>query len=238
MKIAVFNTKSYDREFLNEANKGHSHELVFLEPRLTLETCKLAFGFEGVCAFVNDQLNRAVLTSLAQQGTRLIVLRCAGFNNVDLDAAKELGLTVARVPAYSPHGVAEHAVALILALNRKIHRAYNRVRDENFSLEGLMGFELYGQTIGIVGTGKIGINMVRIMRGFGMKVLAFDPYPNPECGSLGGSYVSLPELFAQSDIISLHVPLTPQTHHMINAEALQQMKQGVMMHKYQPWWDR
>ena len=229
MKIAVFNTKTYDKKFLNEANKKHGHELVFFEPRLTAETCKLAFGFEGICAFVNDQVDKSVLATLAQHGTRLVALRCAGFNNVDIEAAEDCGITVARVPAYSPHGVAEHAVALILALNRKIHRAYNRVRDGNFSLEGLMGFELYGQTIGIVGTGKIGSNMARIMTGFGMKVLAFDPYPNSECESFGVRYVPLEELFVQSDIISLHTALTPQTRHIINDGSLQQMKQGVMI---------
>ncbi len=229
MKIAVFNTKSYDRKFLTEANKGYCHELVFFEPHLTLDTCKLAFGFKSICVFVNDRLDRPVLTALAEHGTRLIALRCAGFNNVDVKAAEELGVRVVRVPAYSPHGVAEHAVALILALNRKIHRAYNRVRDGNFSLEGLMGFELYGRTVGIVGTGKIGGNLARIMTGFGMKVLAFDPYPNAECRAMGVRYVSLPELFSGSDIISLHMPLTPQTHHLINEAALKQMKPGVMI---------
>jgi len=229
MRVAVFNAKPYDVDFLSEANKRHSHTLVYFEPHLTPETCKLGFGFEGVCAFVNDQLNRAVMTSLAQHGLRLVALRCAGFNNVDLHAADDLGITVTRIPSYSPHGVAEHAVALILTLNRKVHRAYHRVREGNFSLKGLMGFELYGKTVGIVGTGKIGINMVRIMRGFDMNVLAFDTAPSPECASLGGRYVPLPELWAQSDIISLHVPLTPETRHMIDEQALEQMKKGVMI---------
>jgi D-lactate dehydrogenase len=229
MRVAVFSAKPYDVEFLAEANKRHSHTLVYFEPHLTPETCKLGFGFEVVCAFVNDQLNRAILTSLAQHGVRLIALRCAGFNNVDLTAAEDLGITVTRIPSYSSHGVAEHAVALILTLNRKIHRAYNRVRDGNFSLKGLMGFELYGKTAGIVGTGKIGINMVGILRGFGMSVLAFDPCPNSECTSLGGRYVSLSELWALSDIISVHVPLTPETYHMIDEQAVGQMKRGVMI---------
>ena len=229
MRVAVFNAKPYDVDFLGEANRRHHHTLVYFEPHLTSETCKLAFGFDVVCAFVNDELNRAVLTFLAQHGVRLVALRCAGFNNVDLHAAEDLGITITRIPCYSPHGVAEHAVALILTLNRKVHRAYQRVRDGNFSLKGLMGFELFGKTIGIVGTGKIGSNMVRIMRGFGMSVLAFDPAPNPECTALGGRYVPLSELWAQSDIISLHLPLTPETRHMIDERALAQMKKGVMI---------
>ena len=173
--------------------------------------------------------SRTVLTKLAEHGTRLIALHCAGFNNVDLTAAKELGITVTRIPAYSPHGVAEHTVALILALDRKIPRAFNRVRDGNFSLEGLMGFELYGKTIGILGTGKIGLNMVRIMRGFGMEVLACDPCQSLDCAEMGGRYVYLSELWEKSDIISVHVPLTPETHHMIDARAITQMKRGVMI---------
>jgi D-lactate dehydrogenase len=229
VKVAFFSVKPYDREFLLDANREHSFELVFFEHRLTPETCRLAHGFEAVCVFVNDRLGRDVLTSLARHGTRLIALRCSGLNNVDVHAAEALGVTVARVPAYSPHGVAEHAVALILSLNRKTHRAYNRVRDGNFSLEGLMGFELHGRTIGIIGTGNIGINMVRIMRGFGMNVLASDPSPRPECSSAGGRYVPLEELFAHSDIISVHAPLTPATHHMINAGTLARMKRGVMI---------
>lgn len=228
MRVAVFSAKPYDEEFLNRANTNH-HDLVYFEPHLTTETSKLAHGFEVVCAFVNDELTRSVLTTLAEHGTRLIALRCAGFNNVDLHAARDLGITVCRIPGYSPHGVAEHAVALILTLNRKIHRAYNRVRDGNFSLMGLMGFELYGKTIGIVGTGKIGMSMVRIMRGFGMNVLAHDPHPDPECTSLGGRYVPLPELWARSDIISIHVPLTPETRHMIDGKTLERMKRGVMI---------
>jgi len=229
MRVAIFNSKSYDEEFLNWANRGHSHELVYFKPHLSLETCGLGFGFEGICAFVNDKLSRGVLTKLAEHGTRLIALRCAGFNNVDLTAAKELGITVTRIPAYSPHGVAEHTVALILALNRKIPRAFNRVRDGNFSLEGLMGFELYGKTIGILGTGKIGLNMVRIMRGFGMEVLACDPFQSLECAEMGGRYVYLSELWEKSDIISVHIPLNPETHHMIDARAITQMKRGVMI---------
>jgi D-lactate dehydrogenase len=172
MKVAVFSTKAYDRSFLEAANVTHGHELTFFEPRLTWDTCMLASGFPAICVFVNDQVEATVLGKLVQQGTRLIALRCAGFNNVDLAAAHELGITVVRVPAYSPHAVAEHTVGLILALNRKIHRAYARVREGNFSLDGLLGFDLCHRTIGIVGTGRIGIIVAQIMRGFGCNLLA------------------------------------------------------------------
>ncbi len=229
MKVAVFNTKSYDKEFLAKANKAHGHEFIFFEAHLNISTCQLAKGCDAVCAFVNDHLDQAVIALLGQQGVTLIALRCAGFNNVDLNAAAAAGIKVLRVPAYSPHGVAEHTVALVLALNRKIPQAYNRVRDSNFSLEGLLGFDLYGKTVGVVGTGKIGINVARIMRGFGCEVLAFDPNPNQECISIGVKYLPLEELFQQSDIISLHAPLTPQTHHLINEESLMKMKSGVMI---------
>ena len=213
----------------SKANASHGHELTYFEPRLTRETSALAAGFPAVCVFVNDQLDATVLAALARQGTRLIALRCAGFNNVDLAAAREAGLTVVRVPTYSPHAVAEHTLGLVLALNRKIHRAYARVREGNFALDGLLGFDLYGQTVGIVGTGQIGAVVTRIMGGFGCRILAHDPFPNPECEALGARYVALPELFADSDIITLHCPLTPQTRHLINAQALQQMKPGVML---------
>ena len=229
MKVAVFNTKKYDREFLEEANRDQGHELIFFEPHLTSETCKLAFGFEAICVFVNDRLDKQTLTLLAENGIRLIALRCAGFNNVDLQTASDLGITIARVPAYSPHGVAEHAVALILALNRKIYRAHNRVRDGNFSIDGLLGFELYGKNIGIIGTGNIGSNIARIMKGFGANVLAYDPISNPDCIRIGIKYFTLGELFEQSDIISLHLPLTHDTHHIINKDALDQMKKGAML---------
>jgi len=182
-----------------------------------------------VCVFVNDQLGAPVLAELARQGTRVIALRCAGFNNVDLAAARDLGITVVRVPAYSPYAVAEHTVGLMLTLNRKIHRAYARVREGNFALQGLLGFDLHGRTVGVVGTGQIGAIVARIMRGFGCEVLAYDPYRSPECEALGARYVELPELFRSSDIITLHCPLTPQTYHLINAEALEQMKDGVML---------
>jgi len=229
MNIAVFSTKPYDRMFLEAANAAHGHELIYFEPRLTRETSALAAGFPAVCVFVNDQLDATVLAALARQETRLIALRCAGFNNVELAAAREVGLTVVRVPAYSPHAVAEHTLGLVLALNRKIHRAYARVREGNFALDGLLGFDLYGQTVGIVGTGQIGAVVARIMGGFGCRILAHDPFPNPECEALGARYVALPELFADSDMITLHCPLTPQTRHLIDAQALQQMKPGVML---------
>ncbi len=229
MRIAVFSTRSYDREFLEAANARHGHELVFLEPRLTPETVALAAGFPAVCVFVNDQLSHGVLRELHRGGTRLLALRSAGFNHVDLVAARELGITVARVPAYSPHAVAEHALSLILALNRRLHRAYNRVREGNFSLEGLLGFDLHGRTVGIVGTGKIGTVFARLMAGFGCRLLAFDPLPNPECEEIGVHYIALETLFRESDIIALHCPLTPATHHLIDAEALAQMRPGVML---------
>jgi D-lactate dehydrogenase len=229
MRTAVFSTKPYDKVFLEAANQGHGHELVFLEPRLTPETTPLALGFPAVCVFVNDRLNADVLTALANEGTQLIALRSAGFNHVDLVAAEELGMTVVRVPAYSPYAVAEHAVGLILSLNRKIHRSYNRVREGNFALDGLLGFDLYGTTIGIIGTGRIGVVFAQIMKGFGCRLLAYDPYPNQECRDLGVEYVDLPNLYAQSDIISLHCPLTPDTYHIIDEKALAQIKPGVML---------
>ena len=229
MRTAIFSSKPYDVAFLTAANQGLGHELHFLEPRLVKETSALASGFPAICAFVNDQLDAEVLTRLATGGTRLIALRSAGYNNVDLPAAARLGLTVTRVPAYSPHAVAEHTVALILALNRKVHRAWARVREGNFSLDGLLGFDLVGRTAGVVGTGKIGAAVARIMFGFGCRVLAFDPFPNPECVALGVSYVPFNELLARSDIVTLHCPLTPETRHLMDAAALERMKPGAML---------
>lgn len=229
MKIAIFSTKPYDRHFLDAANATHQHDLTYYEPHLTPSTVALAAGYDAVCVFVNDRLDAEVLQKLAQNGTRLIALRCAGFNNVDLEAAGEAGLAVVRVPAYSPYAVAEHTVALLLSANRKIHKAYARVREGNFALDGLMGTDLYGQTVGIVGTGKIGAVVASIMHGFGCRLLAHDLAANPACEALGVQYVSLPKLFAASDIITLHCPLTPQTHHLIDAEALAQMKDGIML---------
>ena len=202
---------------------------MFLEPRLSVETARLAAGIPAVCAFVNDELGRATLEILAGGGTRLIALRSAGFNNVDLAAAAELGLRVVRVPAYSPYAVAEHTVALILALNRKIHRAYQRVRDGNFSLDGLLGFDLHGRAVGVVGTGVIGTTVIGILSGFGMCVLASDPFPNERVRELGALYVELPELLARSDIITLHCPLLPDTAHLVDRAAIGQMRRGVML---------
>ncbi|NUQ63367.1 MAG: 2-hydroxyacid dehydrogenase [Pirellulales bacterium] len=229
MKVAVFSTKPYDREFLAAANATAGHELVFFEPRLTPQTCRLVDDFPAVCAFVNDQLDASVLLPLSRQGVKLIALRSAGFNHVDLQAAEQLGMTVTRVPAYSPHGVAEHTVALMLALNRKIPRAYNRVREGNFALDGLLGFDFCGRTVGIIGTGKIGAVVARILAGFGCRVLAYDVGANPDVEAIGGKYVSTEELFAQSDIITLHCPLVPATYHVVNEEAIARMKRGVML---------
>jgi D-lactate dehydrogenase len=229
MRVAVFSTKSYDREFFTQANVEARHELMFYEPRLTRQTCRLAEEFPALCAFVNDMLDAGVLHTLARQGTRLVAMRCAGFNNVDLRAAEECAITVTRVPAYSPYAVAEHTVGLMLALERRLYKAYNRVREGNFALEGLLGQELHGRTVGIVGTGKIGCIVARIMNGFGCRLLAYDVARNAEAEQNGARYVELAELFAQSDIITLHCPLVPATHHLINREAIAQMRQGVML---------
>lgn len=231
MRCAVFNTKRYDRDFLKAelARGGDQHELVFLEPLLTAETAPLAHGFPAVCAFVNDRLDAPVLQSLAAGGTKLVALRCAGFNNVDLATAARLGIQIARVPAYSPFAVAEHTVGMMLALNRKFHKAYNRVREGNFALDGLLGFDMHGRTVGIVGTGKIGECTARILAGFGCKLLVTDPYENAAVRELGARYVSLDDLLAVSDIVTLHCPLVPATHHLINAGRLKLMKTGAML---------
>jgi D-lactate dehydrogenase len=229
MKVAVFSTKPYDREFLTSANREGDVALTFLEPRLTAETAPLAQRYPAVCVFVNDRLDRHALESLHAGGTRLIALRCAGFNNVDLDTAKALGFTLLRVPAYSPNAVAEHAVSMMLALNRKIYRAYNRVREGNFALEGLVGFDMFGKTVGIIGTGRIGLCTARILAGFGCRILAYDVFPNDECPSLGAEYTDLATLCAESDIISLHCPLTPETCHLVDDRRIQLMKPGVML---------
>ncbi|MEY2932804.1 MAG: hypothetical protein RL033_3553 [Pseudomonadota bacterium] len=229
MKVGVFSTQPYDREPLEQANRERGHQLSFLEPRLGPDTVELGAQFEAVCVFVNDRLSRPVLERLSGGKTRLVALRCAGFNNVDLAAARELGLTVVRVPAYSPHAVAEHAMGLILMLNRKLHRAYARVREANFSLAGLCGFDLYGRQVGVLGTGAIGAAFCQILHGFGCRVVAADPQPNPACLELGVQYVSPDELFRSADIISLHCPLTTETRHIINAESLALMRRGVMI---------
>lgn len=229
MKVGVFSTKSHDRAFLAGANKDHAHEFVFFAARLTPETVSLAKGFRAICIFVNDLLNASMLDTIAQHGIRLVALRCAGFNNVDLAAAKRLGVTVVRVPAYSPHSVAEHTVGLLLTLNRKIHRGFARVREGNFALDGLLGFDIHGQTVGIIGTGKIGTEVAKILSGFGCKLLAYDVAPNPICEKAGVSYTRLSDLFGASDIITLHCPLTPETHHIIDSKSLKQMKSGVVL---------
>ena len=229
MRVAVFSTKPYDERFLTAANAEHGHDLVFFEPRLTAETAPLADGFAAVCAFVNDRVDAGVLEQLAAGGTRLVALRSAGFNHVDLAAAARLGITVVRVPAYSPHAVAEHTVAMILALDRKIHRAHARVREGNFALDGLLGFDLRSRTVGIVGTGRIGRVVAEILMGFGCRVVAFDPYPSDAAREPGVDYVSLKELLCCVDIVTLHSPLTPETHHLIDAAALAEMRDGVML---------
>lgn len=230
MKVAFFDTHRFEKPLFIEINQGHGHEISFLEVRLTEDTAGLAQGAEAVCCFVNDHLNAKVLTQLAQGGVKMVALRSAGFNHVDLKAAKELGMTVARVPAYSPASVAEHAVTLILALNRKICKAVSRVRDLNFSLDGLVGFDLEGKTVGVIGAGKIGSVLVRILRGFRCHVLVYDPQPTlslPPGADL--ERVTLEELYRRSDIVSLNLPLNKETYHMINDKALAQMKKNVML---------
>lgn len=229
MKLAIYSTKQYDRKYLELVNKEFGFELEFFDFLLSPKTAKVAQGCEAVCIFVNDDASREVLTELAALGVKIIALRCAGFNNVDLDAAKELGLEVVRVPAYSPEAVAEHAVGLMMSLNRRIHRAYQRTRDANFSLEGLIGFNMHNRTAGVIGTGKIGVATMRILKGFGMKLLAYDPYPNPQALELGAEYVDLKTLYEKSDVITLHCPLTPENHHLLDASAFSQMKNGVMI---------
>jgi D-lactate dehydrogenase len=229
MRVAVFSTKRFDREFLSRANEGHGHELVFLETGLNEETVGLGEGFAAVCPFVNDKLSAAVVERLAAGGTRLLALRSAGFNHVDLGAAERHGMVVARVPAYSPHAVAEHAVALLMTLNRKTHRAVARVREHNFSLDGLMGFDLVGKTVGVVGTGQIGAAFARIMLGFGCRVLASDPSPDAELVRGGVEYVEVGALLRESDVVSLHCPLTPQTRQLVNAGSVESMKRGVVI---------
>jgi len=233
MRIGFFSTKPYDKTSFMNANaalaKPQRHELIFFEAALTPQTCGLAEQIDAVCVFVNDQIDAHLLRCLAGRGVKVVALRCAGFNQVDLAAAHAMGIVVVRVPAYSPYAVAEHAVALMLTLNRHTHRAYNRVREGNFALNGLLGFDLYGKTMGIIGTGRIGTVLARIMTGFGCKVLACDQVENAECRQLGVRYVEPTALFQQSDIISLHCPLTPTTRHLINQHCIALMKPGVML---------
>jgi len=229
VQVTIFSAKPYERAPFERANEGRGHELNFLEARLTEDTASLASGADAVCAFVNDVLNEGVLKRLREEGIGLIALRSAGFNHVDIEAAERLDLTVARVPEYSPYAVAEHAVALMLMLNRKLHRAYSRVHEQNFSLGGLLGFDMHGKRVGVIGTGSIGSVVCRILNGFGCRLLAFDPQPNEECRGLGVEYVEIERLYRESDIITLHCPLSPQTHHLIDSDALSLMKPGVMI---------
>ena len=227
---AVFDTKPYDREELQRASANAGIDWRFLDFRLTRETALLAAGAQAVCVFVSDHLDRPCLEALVEQRVKIAVLRCTGFNNVDLAAAQELKFTVTRVPVYSPYSVAEHAVALLLTLNRRIHRSFNRVRELNFSLNGLVGVDLHGKIAGVVGTGKIGRIVAQILCGFGMKVLAYDPFPNREWAvPQGVDYVDAAELAERSDVVSLHVPLTPETKHLIRRETLERMKPGAII---------
>lgn len=229
MKIAVFSSKPYDRRYFETYNKDYNYELSFFDTNLNAQTSNLTQDFDVVCVFVNDQLGKEVIKALANNGVKLIALRCAGFNNVDLEAAEQYGIKVTRVPAYSPQAVAEHALALILTLNRKTHKAYNRVKEGNFSLDNLIGFNVYNKTVGVIGTGKIGQAFCKIMLGLGCKVLAYDVAPQGALEEAGITYVTLEELYKGSDIISLHCPLLPATQHLINDKSIAQMKTQVMI---------
>jgi len=227
MNIAFFSTQPYDREYFEKFSK--THQISYFTDRLRSSTVNLAREHEVICAFVNDHLHEGILASLAAMGIKLVAMRCAGYNNVDLEAAKKLGITVVRVPAYSPYAVAEHAVALMMTLNRKTHKAYNRVREGNFSLDRLTGFDLYGKTAGIVSTGKIGQCLAKILLGFGCRVIAYDLVVNAEMVAAGVTYMPLNDLLAKSHIVSLHCPLTDDTRHMINEQTLGLMKKGAML---------
>ncbi|MCF7832369.1 MAG: 2-hydroxyacid dehydrogenase [Candidatus Marinimicrobia bacterium] len=228
-KIAFFDTKPYDKRSFEEVNENFGFEISYFKTHLNKDTVELTDGFDAICAFVNDKLDKVVLDHLQEHGIELVALRCAGYNNVDLRHAYER-VHVLRVPSYSPYSVAEHAMALISALNRKTHRAYYRTRDGNFSIEGLMGFDLHGKTAGVIGTGKIGQCLISILKGYGMRVLAFDLYPNLEYAkNVGIEYTDLETLYKESDVISLHCPLTPETHYMINKETIGMMKPGVLL---------
>ena len=230
MKIAFFSTHHFEKEFFVVENLKHHHHFNFFEPALNQQTAPLAKDVEVVCAFVTDQLDSETLKILKQNGVKLIALRSAGYNHVDLKTAEELGLKVVRVPAYSPYAVAEHAVALLMSLNRKIHKSYSRVRDLNFSLDGLMGFDLHGKTVGVIGTGNIGEVFATIMKGFGCTVIAHDPQINPTLiENKIATYASLDELYSRSDVISLHLPLFPESRHMINSSSLAKMKRGAIL---------
>lgn len=229
MQVACFSAQQYEKPFFASAPSAGKHTLTWFAPRLDASTAVLARGHRAVCAFVNDRLDAAALEALAAEGVKHVALRCAGFNQVDLEAAERLGIDVVRVPAYSPHAVAEHTLALILDLNRKMHRAYARVREGNFSLDGMLGFDLHGRTAGIIGTGTIGLRVAAILNGFGMRVLAYDPVPDAAATALGVEYVSLDRLLADADIVTLHCPLNPETFHLIGDSAIAKMKKGVML---------
>ncbi|KGQ70984.1 lactate dehydrogenase [Chelonobacter oris] len=229
MKVVVYSTKKYDKNYFELVNVKYGFDLEFYDFLLNERTVKMAEGADAVCIFVNDVANREVLRSLAEMGVKFIALRCAGFNNVDLQAAKEFGLKVVRVPAYSPEAVAEHTVGLMLALNRRINKAYNRTRDANFSLEGLIGFNMHGRTAGVIGSGKIGVAVMRILKGFGMNILTYDPYVNQAAIELGAEYVDLDTLYAQSHVITLHCPATAENHHLLNKAAFAKMREGVLI---------
>lgn len=229
MKIAFFSTQLYDKKSFDEHNANYGFSLDYYETSLNEKTINLLQDVNAVCVFVNDLVNRSVIKQLAERGIKIIALRCAGFNNVDLKAAADHNIRVVRVPAYSPHAVAEHAVAMMMALNRKTHKAYNRVREQNFSLNGLLGFDVFGKTVGVIGTGNIGQVFCSIMLGFGARVLAYDVVTNNSLIKAGVQYVTLSEIFKQSDILSLHCPLNEQTRYIINDESIQLMKKGVML---------
>jgi len=226
MKVAMFSSRSYDIQHFKPLISDPIN-IDFFDTQLNIQTASLAAGFDAVCAFVNDDLSEPVLTKLDELGVKHIAMRCAGFNNVDLKCAKALGINIVRVPAYSPEAVAEHAIALLMTINRKTHKAYQRTRDANFSLEGLVGFNLHGKTVGIIGTGRIGVAAMAIFKGFGCKILASDPYPSEHAIALGAEYVSLEELFANSDVISLHCPLMEDNKHLLNKDTFALMKDGV-----------
>ncbi|HOK94954.1 MAG TPA: 2-hydroxyacid dehydrogenase [Anaerohalosphaeraceae bacterium] len=229
MQVAVYSTKPYVEDFFKRANQQCGHKLVFLQEPLTIDTVPLAKGSQAVCIFVNDTADAAVLMKLKEAGIKLVALRCAGFNNVDIEAAQRLGLCVVRVPAYSPYAVAEHTVALMLALNRRIHRAHWRVREGNFSLDGLMGFDLHGSSVGIIGTGRIGEVVAQILHGFGCRLYAYDVNRNPACEKLGVQYAELDAIYRTCSIITLHCPLVPQTYHLIDKAAIDKMQDCVML---------
>ncbi|WP_028296347.1 2-hydroxyacid dehydrogenase [Olivibacter sitiensis] len=229
MKVAFFSSKEYEMGIFQKANESQGHELNFLDVPLNVQTAVLAKNHDAVCIFVNDQADAEVIKTLSSMDVRLIALRCAGFNNVDLVAASQSGIKVVRVPAYSPYAIAEHTLALILTLNRKTHRAYNRVREGNFSLNGLMGFDLNGKTVGLIGLGKIGLITAQILKGFGCRVLGYDIAKPQEADAIGIEFSDLDTLYASSDIISLHCPLNAHTHHLINDASIAKMKRGVML---------